>query len=93
MKEPHETAHSALTVTPRSSVWVPLAVIAVAAAASLFGVVFLRSARSVPAPERDLAAEARADLERRKFRPLSGPLEARTGGAWLKDCTPARRDR
>jgi peroxiredoxin len=26
-------------------------------------------------PERDLAAEARADLERRAFRPLSGPLE------------------
>jgi peroxiredoxin len=76
MKEPLEAAPPARTANPRSSVWVPLAAIGLAAAASVLGVVFLRSARSIPAPERDLAAEARADLERRKFRPLSGPLEA-----------------
>ena len=36
------------------------------------------SGRDAPAPppERNLAAEAQADLESRKFRPLSGPLEA-----------------
>lgn len=76
MKEPLESASSAPIATPKPSFWLPLAVIGLAVAASLLGVVYLRSARSVPAPERDLAAEARADLERRNFRPLSGPLEA-----------------
>ncbi len=36
---------------------------------------FVRPTRSTP-PERDLAEEAREDLERRNYRPLSGPLEA-----------------
>ncbi|MBU6217239.1 MAG: redoxin domain-containing protein, partial [Acidobacteria bacterium] len=77
MKEHPELAKPATPVpTGAPSVWLPLAVVGLAAAASLLAVVFIRSVRPAPAPEKDLAAEARADLERRKFRPLSGPLQA-----------------
>lgn len=40
------------------------------------GYLFFTSSWWNPKPNRDLAAEAQADLEKRKFKKLSGPLEA-----------------
>jgi hypothetical protein len=59
------------------AVWVPLLVIGLMGIASLVGtMLLLRATNKEPAPApRDLAQEAREDLERRNFRPLSGPLE------------------
>lgn len=51
-----------------------MAAIALAAALS-FGAIIVSRAKQTP-PERDLAAEAREDLNRRQFRPLSAPLNA-----------------
>jgi peroxiredoxin Q/BCP len=79
MTEPTESASPSdrsFRPTPSPRVWQPLLAIGVAAAASLLAWMFFRSGRPEPAPERDLAAEAHADLERRQYRPLSAPLEA-----------------
>jgi peroxiredoxin len=56
------------------SIFAPLLVIGLAIIGSLVGMVLFLN-RGTP-PKRDLAAEARADLERRNFRPLSEPLQA-----------------
>lgn len=58
----------------RFSIFAPLLVIGLAAAGSLVGMLLFLN-KGTP-PKRDLAAEARADLERRNFRPLSEPLQA-----------------
>lgn len=58
----------------RFAIFAPLLIIGLAAVGSLVGVILFM--RTEPAPKRDLAAEARADLERRNFRPLSEPLQA-----------------
>ncbi len=59
------------------AVWGPLAVIGVALVGSLLTALYLRDQPTGPrADDRDLAREAKQDLERRNFRPLSGPLEA-----------------
>lgn len=57
------------------SVWIPLALIGTALTAILLAFGILRE-HTRAAPEQNLAEEAREDLERRNFRPLSGPLEA-----------------
>jgi peroxiredoxin Q/BCP len=61
----------------RKAKWFPLAAVGLAAGASFLGLMLFRPSRtsSPPAPL-DLAAEARADLERREFRPLSGELNS-----------------
>lgn len=60
------------------SPWLVLLGILIVSAGGLLLVNALRDWLSTPrpAPEQDLAAEARADLERRNFVPLSGALEA-----------------
>lgn len=58
-------------------IWVPfLAVLLVAG--GLAGIYAYRrgAAGETPTPKRDIAQEARAELERQNFRPLSAPLEA-----------------
>ncbi|MBM4068352.1 MAG: redoxin domain-containing protein [Planctomycetes bacterium] len=67
-------APPARTGNGRFAVFAPLLVIGLAALGSLVGVLLFLN-RGTP-PKRDLAAEARADLERRNFRPLSEPLQA-----------------
>jgi peroxiredoxin len=54
----------------------PLVILGVAATASLLAFFLFRPASQTPVKQRDLSAEARDDLQRRNFRPLSGPLEA-----------------
>ncbi|MFO0876881.1 MAG: peroxiredoxin family protein [Gemmataceae bacterium] len=77
MQEKPELDPVALPVARQTSpVWLPLTVIALAAGASFLAILYVRSGRPASTPEPDLAAEARADLDRRNFRPLSGPLEA-----------------
>lgn len=59
-------------------IWAPFLVIVSIAIALASYYTYRYLAAPVPAPlapRRDLAQEARADLERRDFRPLSGPLE------------------
>lgn len=58
-----------------SGVWLPLVFIG-AAIVAILGYYTVWSVRPKPVVPRDLAAEAREDLEQRKFRPLSGPLAA-----------------
>lgn len=58
----------------RVCIFAPLLAIGLAAIGSLVGVLLFLN-KGTP-PKRDLAAEARADLERRNFRPLSEPLQA-----------------
>lgn len=57
-------------------VWAPLLVIGLIAGALAAVYVFRRGPTAdAPPPKRDLAQEARADLDRRGFQPLSTPLE------------------
>ena len=60
-----------------TAVWVPLLFIMMAMVVSMLTFAFSRSSASKPGlEERDLGQEARLDLARRDFRPLSGTLDA-----------------
>jgi thioredoxin-dependent peroxiredoxin len=59
----------------RWRIWTPLLLIGLAAG-GLGGFYLYRHANAQATPPRDLAREAREDLERRSFRPLSEPLQA-----------------
>jgi peroxiredoxin len=66
-------------------VWGPLAVIGVALVGSLLAALYFRDQPTGRrAEDRDLAQEANQDLERRNYRPLSGPLEALLNDATYK---------